>query len=152
MAAGEVCRRSVLGEHLPAREPCKSEGVGSAAALSIEERIIEVLHVLFVCSRNRWRSPTAEKIYSKHGTLCVRSRGTSSKAVRTVSAKDLKWADVILVMEPKHRQQLQSRFPGELRDTECHVLNIPDDYRYMDPELQEMIRISVDPLLENWDT
>lgn len=105
------------------------------------------INVLFVCSMNRWRSPTAEKMYARDGHLKTRSRGTSSKAARTITSADLKWADFVLVMESKHRQQLQSRFPGELKHREVHVLDIPDDYRFMDPELVEVIRDAVDPLL-----
>ena len=106
------------------------------------------INVLFVCSMNRWRSPTAEKVYAKDERLNVRSRGTSQKAVRTIRSDDLKWAEVIFVMEAKHRQQLKSRFPGELKYCELHVLDIPDEYQFMDPELTQIIIESVDPLLD----
>ena len=105
------------------------------------------INVLFVCSMNRWRSPTAEKLYLKQDGVNVRSRGTSRKAVRTIRADDLKWADIVCVMESKHRQQLMSSFPGELKFCELHVLDIPDEYQFMDPELVEILRASVDPLL-----
>ena len=105
------------------------------------------MNMLFVCSMNQWRSPTAEKIYAKHDGLNVRSAGTSSKARRKVTADDLKWADVICVMEYKHKSQLKSRFPGELQILTVHVLDIPDEYRFMDPELVTCIRESVDSLL-----
>ena len=104
----------------------------------------KVINLLFVCSMNKWRSPTAEEIYAKHELINARSRGTSKKAVRRVNADDLKWADIVFVMESKHRQQLQSRFPGETKYTEIHVLDIPDDYQFMDPELIQMIQDFVD--------
>ncbi len=91
----------------------------------------ESIHLLFVCSMNRWRSPTAEKIYAKRSLIQARSCGTSRKAARTVQAADLTWADLICVMETKHKEQLQSRFPGELRYRKIHVLDIPDDYQLM---------------------
>ena len=42
-------------------------------------------NVLFICSRNQWRSPTAEQVYRKHPLLAVRSAGTSLNARRKVS-------------------------------------------------------------------
>jgi hypothetical protein len=56
------------------------------------------LNVLFVCSRNQWRSPTAEQIFAQHPGLSVRSGGTSESARRRVSLKDAQWADIILVI------------------------------------------------------
>lgn len=55
-----------------------------------------------------------------------------------------------MVMEGKHQQKLRSRFPEELNDSEVHVLDIPDEYQFMDPELIQVIRDSVDPLVEKW--
>ncbi|WP_440054531.1 hypothetical protein ACSLBF_17040 [Pseudoalteromonas sp. T1lg65] len=54
-------------------------------------------HVLFICSRNQWRSPTAERVWRNHPGIEVRSAGTSAKAKRAVSKKDIVWADKILV-------------------------------------------------------
>lgn len=92
-------------------------------------------NVLFVCSRNQWRSPTAEAVWRKHPLLSVRSGGTSSRARRKVTADDIAWADVIIVMEEKHRGRLLSEFVGLLDHKPVHILGIPDEYRYMDPEL-----------------
>lgn len=107
----------------------------------------ESLKLLFVCSMNQWRSPTAERIYADKPLVVARSRGTSEKAVKTVKSADLQWADVIFVMERKHRERLLSNFPGEMQFKEIHVLDIPDNYRYMDPELIAEIEASVDPIL-----
>ncbi len=107
----------------------------------------EPINVLFVCSRNKWRSPTAEKVYATHKLINTRSRGTSKKARRTISADDLHWADVVFAMEDKHRQQLQSRFAGEMACTEIRVLDIPDEYQFMDPELVQCIEDAVGELL-----
>jgi predicted protein tyrosine phosphatase len=95
--------------------------------------------VLFVCSRNQWRSPTAEAVFRKRPDVEARSVGTSPNARRTVSAADVKWADVVLVMETKHRQRLQAQFAKLLRFTPLYVLDIPDEYRFMDPELVEIL-------------
>ena len=89
-------------------------------------------NVLFVCSRNQWRSPTAETVWRKQPGLSVRSAGTSPKARRTVSASDIQWADVVIVMEHKHKSRLMADFNRLLTHKPLHVLDIPDEYRYMD--------------------
>lgn len=108
----------------------------------------ELLNVLFICSKNQWRSPTAEKVFEKDPMLDVRSRGVSRTARCTVSSHDLKWADLVLVMEPKHEQRLRGDYPGEMKFKECHVLDIPDIYKFMDPELVELLTATVRPLLQ----
>ena len=108
----------------------------------------EVLNVLFICSKNQWRSPTAEKVFEKDPMLDVRSRGVSRTARRTVNSHDIKWADLVLVMEPKHEQRLRADYPGEMKFTECHVLDILDNYKFMDPELVELLTATVRPLLQ----
>ncbi len=105
-------------------------------------------NVLFICSRNQWRSPTAEKVFRRWPGVVARSAGTSLNARRTVGIDDLRWADVIIVMEPKHRQQLIARFSRALQMRTVHVLDIPDDYQPMDPALVKLLEERVPPLLE----
>ena len=104
-------------------------------------------HVLFVCSRNQWRSPTAERIWKNHPGISVRSAGTSPNARHPASGEDIRWADVIFVMEQKHKNRLLATFGALMEHKEIHVLDIPDDYRYMDPELVEELERAVGPLL-----
>lgn len=105
------------------------------------------LKILFVCSRNKWRSPTAEAIYKNRQGLSVRSAGTEPSARLRVSSQDIAWADTIFVMEKKHKQRLLNNFPGETRNKKVIVLDIEDDYNYMDDELVETIKQSVEPYL-----
>ena len=104
-------------------------------------------NILFVCSRNQWRSPTAEKIWSNHPKINVRSAGTSPKAKKTINFKDIQWADMILVMEEKHKNRIIAEFTRIISHKPIHVLNIPDDYKYMDEELVELLRLSVTGIL-----
>ncbi len=104
-------------------------------------------NVLFICSRNQWRSPTAEQVYRKHPLLAVRSAGTSPNARRKVSPEDIGWASVILVMEEKHKSRLKAEFNRLLEGKVIHVLDIPDDYKYMDPELVEQLEQCVPSVL-----
>jgi len=106
-----------------------------------------VTNILFICSRNQWRSPTAETVWRRSPGLSVRSAGTSPKARRTVSAKDIEWADVIMVMEGRHKSRLKAAFPRLLEYKALHVLDIPDDYGYMDEELVTILRESVAAIL-----
>jgi predicted protein tyrosine phosphatase len=107
----------------------------------------ERLNVLFICSRNQWRSPTAEQIWRRHPKVSARSAGTSPNARHQVSTEDISWAHVILVMEEKHKSRLKAEFTRLLNNKPVHVLDIPDDYRFMDPELVEMLEQSVNSLL-----
>jgi predicted protein tyrosine phosphatase len=107
----------------------------------------EKRNVLFVCSRNQWRSPTAEAVWRRHPLLSVRSAGTSRSARRKVTVEDLRWADVIVVMEEKHRSRLVAEFAAFVAHKPIHVLDIPDDYKFMDPELVEHLQHSVAAVL-----
>jgi predicted protein tyrosine phosphatase len=105
------------------------------------------LNVLFICSRNQWRSPTAEKVWQDHQTLSVRSAGTSRNARHPVSESDLHWAEVIFVMERKHKTRLIADFRRLIEHKPIHVMDIPDDYQYMDAELIELLRQGVQSVL-----
>lgn len=107
------------------------------------------INLLFICSRNQWRSPTAEAIFSKRPLINARSAGTSEKARRRVKGSDIKWADAILVMETKHRERLKAKFPSEMRYAECVVLEIEDEYQYMDEELIHELEGAVQSVLRN---
>ena len=92
-------------------------------------------NILFICSKNQWRSPTGEKIFKNHAELNVRSAGTSASARKTVNAKDILWADIIFVMEEKHKNRLKAEFTKLVKYKDIQVLDIPDEYQYMDEEL-----------------
>lgn len=96
--------------------------------------------LLFVCSRNQWRSPTAESLFKNHARYEARSAGTSESARIKVTSCHLGWADQIFCMERKHADLLRERFPQELADKPLIILRIPDDYAFMDPALLELLR------------
>ena len=107
----------------------------------------EPLHVLFVCSRNQWRSPTAERVWKSHSGIAVRSAGTSRSARRKLTVADLRWADLILVMEDKHSARIRAEHRDEVSYKALQVLDIPDNYQFMDPELIELLELKVEPLI-----
>lgn len=103
--------------------------------------------LLFLCSRNRWRSPTAESIFHGVDGLQARSAGTEQGARVKVTAGHLGWADIIFVMEKKHLRRLREKFAGELTGKRVVCLNIPDEYQFMQPELVDRLEASVPPAL-----
>jgi predicted protein tyrosine phosphatase len=101
------------------------------------------MNLLFVCSRNQWRSPTAEAIYKDRQDLQVRSAGTSPSAKIKLTAKTILWAEIIFVMEKKHKELIVEKFAHESENTAIVILDIADEYKFMDPELIEEIRTKV---------
>lgn len=107
------------------------------------------MNLLFICSRNQWRSPTAEKIFSEYPGINTKSAGTASSARIVCNAKHLNWANVIFVMEKKHKTRLMEKFRQETQGKMIIVLEIEDRYPFMDAELIENLKQSVEPYLEN---
>ncbi|PWK26248.1 putative protein tyrosine phosphatase [Arcicella aurantiaca] len=95
--------------------------------------------LLFVCSQNKWRSLTAEKILENHEDFWVKSAGTENGARVKISAGLIGWADIIFVMEKKHRSRIQEKYKETVGGKPLYVLNIPDDYQFMDEELIEIL-------------
>lgn len=107
------------------------------------------LKLLFVCSKNQWRSPTGERIFSDHPGVETRSAGTSRSAAHKITLGDIQWADMILVMEDKHEQRIRADFRQAVTHKPIHVLDIPDKYPLMDSELIELLYSAVGPLIAN---
>lgn len=98
------------------------------------------MNILFVCSRNKKRSRTAETIFRNYPGHKVLSAGTEESARQRVTEKMLLWADLVLVMEKVHKQKLHRKYGSLLDDKKLVVLNIPDEYEYMDEELVAMLQ------------
>jgi predicted protein tyrosine phosphatase len=94
---------------------------------------------LFVCSQNRLRSPTAEQIFSRRGDTEVASAGTNNDAENPLSDELIEWADFIFVMERSHRNKVQKRYRQALKDKRIVVLDIPDEYEFMDAGLIRLL-------------
>jgi predicted protein tyrosine phosphatase len=105
-----------------------------------------VTKVLFVCSQNRLRSPTAEHVFGGREDLEVTSAGTNNDAETPLNRELVEWAELIFVMEPAHRNKLTKKFRSSIRGRVI-CLNIPDDYEYMDPVLVEQLKRKVSPHL-----
>ena len=100
-------------------------------------------NLLFVCSENRLRSPTAEAVFSQHERGEAIGAGTNSDAVTPVSGDLIEWADVILVMEKSHKNKITKKYRDLLKGKRLIVLDIPDNYDYMDEDLIKMLKSKV---------
>ncbi len=107
------------------------------------------MNILFVCSKNKWRSRTAETIFKAARNHNVQSAGTDKDARVKLTEKHLIWADMIFVMEYKHRQLIKQNFSDSYDKDKIIVLDIPDEYQYMDEELIFSLETAVDPYLQN---
>lgn len=68
------------------------------------------------------------------------SAGTAPDAEARVSADLVEWADVVFAFEARHRRHLQRDFGPLLRDVCLVVLDVPDEYAFMDSELVDLLR------------
>ena len=108
------------------------------------------MKILFVCSANIDRSPTAENIYSGRRDLEVKSAGVSDYAMTPVSVELIQWADIILCMEKKHKQKIKKKFSDIATNKIIDTLDVPDRYEYMNKNLINMIRKKTDTWLYNY--
>lgn len=106
-----------------------------------------VIHVLFICGKNKWRSPTAEQIFAEHPGVECTSAGLSHDAETPLTSELLEWAELIFVMEKEHKTKLSTRFKAYLAGKRVVCLGIPDNYQFMEPVLVKLLRTKVTPWL-----
>lgn len=106
-------------------------------------------NILFVCSQNRLRSPTAEQVFSTRRDIEVASAGTNHDAENPLTPELVAWADIIFVMERMHRAKLQKKFRASLKKARVICLDIPDNYTFMDPALVRLLEERVPGYLGN---
>ncbi len=106
-----------------------------------------VTKLLFICSRNKRRSLSAERLFDGVPGYQARSAGTQPEARIIVTEGHIGWADVIFCMEKSHLNRLRLKFPEALLDKQVVCLHIPDDYDYMQPELLDELRARLGPYL-----
>ncbi len=110
--------------------------------------MVNKIKILFICSKNKWRSLTAEKIFHGFNGYDVRSAGTEANARIKVTDGHIGWADIIFVMEKKHSRRIRDRFGDMLYDKKIICLDIPDDYGFMDEELIELLKCRLSEYIE----
>jgi predicted protein tyrosine phosphatase len=98
------------------------------------------IKLLFLCSQNKKRSLTAEKIFNGINGHEARSVGTENNARIRVTPGIIGWADIIYCMEKKHVRRIREKYSDYLASKKVVCLNIPDDYAFMDDELISLLR------------
>ncbi len=96
--------------------------------------------ILFVCTANVDRSPTAEALYAEDERFEVRSAGVAPFARVPLTRELLLWADRVFVMnesEDQHRTLVRIRFPDV--DRPIVDLDIRDLWNRGDPELVSIL-------------
>ena len=106
------------------------------------------LQLLFICSQNKIRSLTAEHMLQGVPGLAVKSAGTEARSRIRVNEGHIGWADLIFVMEKKPRRILEENFPEALVGKAIICLNIPDEYRYMEPALMDELKVEISQHVE----
>lgn len=104
--------------------------------------------ILFVCTANVDRSPTAEDLYAGDPRYQVVSAGTAPFATVPLTERMLRWADRIFVMSERadrHRTAIEQRFP-DLK-LEIVDLDIEDRWYRGAPELVEALLERLEPYL-----
>lgn len=104
-------------------------------------------HVLFVCSQNKLRSPTAEQVFANFPGVSTDSAGTNHDAVNELTEEHILWADLIFVMEKTHREKVARKFGKLIRHQRVICLDIPDNYGFMEEALVALLKRKVTPLL-----
>lgn len=113
----------------------------TAAVSKIDDYTMK--NILFLCSQNKLRSPTAETIFSGVEGFEVRSAGLDNDAVVSVTPELIEWADYIFVMENSHKIRLRNKFRKYLNKQRIICLDIQDEYDYMDTELINLLRLKL---------
>lgn len=104
-------------------------------------------NVLFICSQNRLRSPTAEQVFADWPGIETSSAGLKHDSDNPLTPELLRWADLIFVMERAHRSKLSTRFRPHLGRARIICLGIPDDFDFMDPALIRLLMARMPPYL-----
>jgi predicted protein tyrosine phosphatase len=117
-----------------------NEGMACYANTMPEPTSTTRKRILFLCSQNKLRSPTAEAVFFSHPALEVDSAGLNADAEVTLTPEHIEWADLIIVMEKSHRNRLNRKFGHLVGGKRVAVLNIPDEFDYMDPELVNLLK------------
>ncbi len=104
-------------------------------------------NILVVCGRNKRRSRTAEYIFKNDSRFTIRSVGLSPKSERIISENDLKWANLIFVMEAGQRARIWGHY-RHLQLPRIEILDIDDNYEFLDYELIQILSDRINDTLK----
>ncbi len=96
--------------------------------------------VLFICGKGRQRSPTAEQVFAELPDWETDSAGLGADADIPVSIEQIEWATHIAVMEKRQLARLRKSFPKLVSGRKLVSLDIPDDFKFMQPQLIDLLK------------
>jgi predicted protein tyrosine phosphatase len=108
------------------------------------------MRVLFVCTANKLRSPTAEAVFRDHPGIESLSAGTDPDAPTPLSKELVASVDLIFAMEAHHREQIRKKYKARPADRRIITLHIPDEYERDDPALIELLRERAGPVIRQF--
>ena len=115
-----------------------------ATAHNQYQRFERFPRVLCVCSAGLLRSPTVAWVLSNEPfNFNTRAVGASAEyAMMELDDVNISWSDHVVFMEKAHKKMAEERFPALLaaKATKVHVLDLPDDFPYRDPQLVELAK------------
>ena len=102
------------------------------------------MNLLYICKKNLHRSYTAEHVIGREfPRVEVQSAGILENVV---TEEQMRWADIVFVMEPWHQEELEKMFPNLEKRIVC--LDIPDEYPRFNPELVRLLKERTRPYVE----
>lgn len=106
--------------------------------------------VLCVCSAGLLRSPTAAWVLSNAPfNYNTRAVGYNPEyAMVLLDAVNVCWADEVVVMDKWQKEAVMELLKEYGWDKPVHVLNVPDDYGYRDPELVDLLTEELSKVFE----
>lgn len=103
------------------------------------------MNVLFVCTLNKARSVTAERLYRSTRGLQVRSAGIDPRAAHQLNENDLAWADLVVTFGTEHAAWIKETFTGDL--PRIVDLGIPDEFAANDSALLSELEETLTPVI-----
>ena len=107
------------------------------------------MNILFVCDKGEDRSKTAKRIFSKKYKTKSAGLFALIKEER-INKYVLDWANIIIVMEEWHMSHIAEHFPNEYLKKKILVMDIPDIYKYNQPELVKLLRQKIKTIRRTW--
>jgi predicted protein tyrosine phosphatase len=118
----------------------------ASAAEKLKRRGIS--KILFVCSANIDRSPTAENLFKNQAGLEVKSAGVSKTAFKELTPEMIDWADKIFAMDGGVKRKIKVMLPSG-SSVKLVSLGIGDFYGRNSDELKKHILSSLDDYLSS---
>ena len=111
------------------------------------------MNVLFVCTENLARSPTAAVLFrelqGQVGRHNARAVGTAPHAPQRLTTRELAWAELVAVMEPRHLGTIIAKWPQQAK--KVVVLQVEEHLASSERDLRRILEPKIRALIERCD-